>query len=455
MTYASLRRPWLHRRLTTFLAAGLAASAAVGYAVAGPAVTAPALAAAPTATITVEVQDQGTVLDQYYQSEATAFDQANPGDTVNMNVVPTNNVYKQKLLLELQGQDPPALFMTLGGGIFAQYITAKIVQPFGDPGMNDAGHPAWESDFLTSTLGSCEYSGVDYCIPFAGTQPVFFWYSKPLLAKYHLSWPKTLTALLADVKKLAAHNVSTLVLGNNGEWEGLMYLEYFTDRYGGPQPLLNVQENKPGAWSNPAFTKALTDIQTLVKDNAFEQGYSTINWGTGFTDALIYKNVALAELMGSWQIGFFTSVAPGWVKSGQMGIGAFPTVPGGKGNATDLEGNTTTYVGLASHITPAQTYVAEQFAKYAWDSPAYAKEQIAQGIVPSLKVSPTAFNAQPALKQYLVTIDNAVSKAAYFQYSWDQALGSTKAQPMLDNLAKVFELLQTPKQFESTMNKLQ
>ena len=75
--------------------------------------------------------------------------------------------------------------------------------------------------------------------------------------------------------------------------------------------------------------------------------------------------------------------------------------------------------------------------------------------MPSLKVSPTAFNSQPALKQYLVQIDNAVSKAPYFQYSWDQALGATKAQPMLDNLAKVFELEMTPKQFESTMNKLQ
>ena len=457
MTHLLHRPPRLRGRLAALLAAGLAVSTiATIAAVAVPAGTSSAqTAAVPTASITVEVQDQGTVLDNYYVAEAAAFDKANPGDTVTMNVVPTNNVYKQKLLLELQGQNPPALFMTWGGGIFAQYITAKIVQPFGEAGMNDAGHPAWESDFLTSTLGSCEYSGVDYCIPFAGTQPVFFWYSKPLLAKYGLTWPKTLTALLADVKKLASHNVSTLVLGNNGEWEGLMYLEYFTDRYGGPQPLLNVQENKPGAWSNPAFTKALEDIQLLVKDNAFEQGYSTINWGTGFTDALIYKNVALAELMGSWQIGFFTSVAPGWVKSGQLGIGAFPTVPGGKGNPTDLEGNTTTYVGLASHITAAQTYVAEQFAKYAWDSPAYATEQIAQGIVPSLKVSPTAFNSQPALKQYLVTIDNAVSKAAYFQYSWDQALGATKAQPMLDNLAKVFELLMTPKQFESTMNKLQ
>ena len=65
----------------------------------------------------MEVQDQGTVLDNYYVAEAAAFDKANPGDTVTMNVVPTNNVYKQKLLLELQGQSPPALFMTWGGGI--------------------------------------------------------------------------------------------------------------------------------------------------------------------------------------------------------------------------------------------------------------------------------------------------------------------------------------------------
>ena len=75
--------------------------------------------------------------------------------------------------------------------------------------------------------------------------------------------------------------------------------------------------------------------------------------------------------------------------------------------------------------------------------------------MPALKVSPSAFNAVPKLKQYLIPIYNAVLKAPYFQYSWDQALGATKAQPMLDNLAKVFELLETPQQFAAVMNKLQ
>ena len=218
---------------------------------------------------------------------------------------------------------------------------------------------------------------------------------------------------------------------------------------------LNIQDGKKGAWSNPAVIKALTDIQTLVKDKAFEQGYDSIDWGTGFTNAMIYNGVAAAELMGDWDITFFTSDAPTWVNSGKLGIGAFPAVPGGAGNPADLEGNTTTYVGLAAHLSSAQTYVAEAFAKYIWDTPAYAKELIAQGAVPALKVSPSAFNAVPQLKQYLVPIYNAVLKAPYFQYSWDQALGEPRAQDMLDNLSKVFDLLMTPQQFATVMNKLQ
>ena len=142
------------------MAAGLSVTTAATVATVVPITSSSAqTSSAPTATISVEVQDQGKILDNYYIAQAAAFDKANPGDTVTMDVVPTNNVYKQKLLLQLQGNNPPALFQTWGGGIFLQYITAKVVQPFGDAGQTDAGNPAWKSDFLSSTLGSCTYSG--------------------------------------------------------------------------------------------------------------------------------------------------------------------------------------------------------------------------------------------------------------------------------------------------------
>ena len=172
------------------------------------------------------------------------------------------------------------------------------------------------------------------------------------MAKYHLSFPTTVTQLMGDVKTLAKHDVTAIALGNLGQWEGLMYLEYFTDRLGGPQVFLNIQDGQKGAWSNPAIIQALTDIQTLAKDNAFEQGYNQIDWPTGFTDALVHSGAAAMQLMGDWDIGFMQGYFPGWVASGAMGIGFFPTVPGGKGNPADLEGNTTNYVELSAHISP-------------------------------------------------------------------------------------------------------
>ena len=127
MSRASLKHPPLRRGVASLLGASLLAGFATIAAVAVPATASSAvrLSSAPTATISVEVQDQGKNLDNYYMAQAAAFNKANPGDHVNMNVVPTNNVYKQKLLLELQGNNPPALFQTWGGGIFQQYITAK------------------------------------------------------------------------------------------------------------------------------------------------------------------------------------------------------------------------------------------------------------------------------------------------------------------------------------------
>ena len=158
-----------------------------------------------------------------------------------------------------------------------------------------------------------------------------------------------------------------------------MYLEYFTDRLGGPQVFLNVQAGQKGAWSNPAIVQALTDIQTLVKDNAFEQGYNQIDYPTGFPDALVHSGTAAMQLMGDWDIGFMQGYFPGWVASGAMGIGFFPSVPGGKGNPADLEGNTTDYLELSAHISPAETYVAEKFAAFLCTSPAYAKFEVSAG----------------------------------------------------------------------------
>jgi len=449
---ASLKHPRLTRRKGALMGAALALTTASTVMTAMPAAS--ASSSVPTATINVWFVDNGTNVNNYWMKQAAAFDKANPGDTVNIEIQPSSNSYKGKILAALASNSPPALFFTWGGGPMLQYINANTIQPFADPGMTDAGNPSWKSSFLPSSLGAITFNNKLYGIPILGTQPVFFFYNKPLMAKYHLSFPATVPQLLSDVKVLASHNVTAIALGNSDEWEGLMYLEYFTDREGGPQVFLNAQDNKKGAWSNPAIIRALTDIQTLAKDNAFEKGYDSITYTNGFTDALVYNGVAAMQLMGDWDLGGLLSDNPNFVNSGQLGIGAFPTVPGGTGNPADLEGNTTSYAGLAAHISAAQTYVAEQFVKWAFTTQNYAQKEVGFGLVPVIAGSAPYINASP-LKRYLIPIYDAVEKAPYFQYSWDQALGPTKATPMLDNLTKVFDLLETPQQFASAMNAYQ
>ena len=56
--------------------------------------------------------------------------------------------------------------------------------------------------------------------------------------------------------------------------------------------------------------------------------------------------------MGVWDVSTIYSDDASFVKSGDLGLAPFPTVPGGTGNVGDLEGNTSVYSILA--VAPHQ-----------------------------------------------------------------------------------------------------
>ncbi len=430
-----------------FVVLAAAATAAWGI---PSAASAASTSTTPTATINVWWVTNGTDVNNLWTKIAKNFDKAHPGDTVNIEIQPSSNSYKGKVTTALASSSPPALFFSWGGGPLLQYAKAGVVQPFADPGVSDAGNPTWKKDFLPSTLDAVTINGKLYGMPILGTQPVFFFYNKSVFAKAGLSFPKTWSQLLSDIKTFNAKGDIPIALGNADEWEGLMYLEYLSDRIGGLQAFLNVENNVKGAWSQPSIQKALADIQALAKADAWETGYDSVTYTDGSTDAMVYGGKAAMQLMGDWDVGGIQSSDPSFINSGGLGIGAFPTVPGGKGNALDLAGNTTSYTAMATHISAAQAYVAEQFMSYFYTNE-YAKQEIADGQVAVISGTSGLLNTS-SLKQYLVPVYNDVVKAPYFQYSWDQALGPVKATPMLDNLSKVFELSETPAQFASAMN---
>jgi raffinose/stachyose/melibiose transport system substrate-binding protein len=376
---------------------------------------------------------------------AKKFETSHPGDHITIDYV-ENQSFKQKIQLAMGAGNPPTLFWTWGGGILQQYIKAGDVQSL--------GNPSWASGFLPSSLGAVTFSKQLYGVPVEGTQPVYFFYNKQVFAHAGLSFPTTWSELLADVHTLKGKGVAPISLANGDQWPGLMFLEYLTDRIGGPSVFKAIESGQAGAWSNPAMIQALTDIQQLVRAGAFQKGYDSLKFSGGGSDALVYSGKAAMQLMGDWDISSILGSSKSFVTGGNLGLAPFPAVAGGKGDPADLAGNTASYLALASKATAAQKKAAIAFLQSVMPSASYAKAEVAAGEVPVTKGASSLFTGQQ-LASFDQTIYGSVGKAPSFQYSWDQSLGPDAAQAMLTNLAQVFELTQSPQKFASIMNKQQ
>ena len=380
--------------------------------------------------------------DDAEKALVSSFEASHPGMKINLTLV-ENQSFKQKLQLAMGAGNPPTIFWTWGGGILQQYIKANYVEPLDQ----SLGAP-----FLPASLGAVTYQGKLYGIPVQGTQPVYFFYNKPIFDKYHLTFPTTWSGLLSTISTLKSHGVEPISLAAGDQWPSLMYLEYLTDRIGGPTVVQDLEANKAGAWSNPAIIQALTDIQQLVKAGAFNQGYQSLKFSGGGSDALVYSGKAAMQLMGDWDLSSTMGANKSFVTSGNMGMAPFPSVPG-TGDPADLAGNTASYVAISSRATAAQKDVAKAFFKDSLASQDYAKAQVSAGEVPVTTGASGLFAGQD-LESYDTTIYSDVQKAPNFQYSWDQALTPAPATALLTNLAQVFTLSMTPQGFASAMNKV-
>jgi len=378
-----------------------------------------------------------------------AYEKACPKDKITIQTFGADEI-KTKVRVSMAAGQPPTAFFNWGGGILKQYIDARGVY---DLTKAFASRPSWKKAFFASSLDAVTFNNHIYGVPNQGTQPVFMFYNKAVFKQLNLTPPGSWDQLLSDVATIKQAGIAPIALANKENWPGLMYLEYLTDRIGGPKAFNDVINGKANAWSNPAILDALAHIQQLVKAGAFENGFNSTSATGGTSEALLYSGKAAMELDGIWVVGQLLAANKSFVTSGDMGYLPFPSVPGGKGKNTDLVGNTSTYYSISNKASAAQKALAVDFLSKEFSTPDFAIRLVAAGQVPVLKGSAKYFAGSQleSFDNYVVT---RVASAPSFQYSWDQALGPDKATPLLANLALVFDLSETPQQFAAAMNAL-
>ena len=378
---------------------------------------------------------------------AAAFDKAHPGVKINITFLPNNNAGKQKLTIAMAGNQPPTMIVSSGGGTLKQYVQAGKVEPL-ETALS--AYPGWQSKFLAASFGDVTVNGKIYGIPVLGSQPALMFYSKPIFSKLHLSPPATWDQFLADCATIKKAGYIPLALGNAQGWPGLIWEEMLVDRLGGPSVMDGIVNGQSAQWDNPAFTKANTMIQQLVKDGYFQPGYSAVDYSNGEPNALMYTNKAAMQLQLNFLYSQMQTQDASYISQGHLGWFAFPSVPGGTGNVNDEAGNVGQYALITSQTPASVRKVAAEFLATMMPSASYTKAMLGFDEVP-LTTAAGAQLANTPDTSFTKFTYNLVAKAPAYQLSWDAALPPSDATTLLANLENVFVLKGSPQQFSSAM----
>jgi xylobiose transport system substrate-binding protein len=370
------------------------------------------------------------------QAAVNAFNSGGDGK-VTMDVIATSG-YLDKLRTAMGSSEMPGVFFSWGGGNLDYYAQAgKLVDL----------DPSLESHFLSSALQAGIYNGKLIGVPCRGTQPVFIFYNKQAFAAAGVQPPTTWSELTSLVTTFKSKNITPFALAgtSTSSWTELMWMEYLVDRLAGPGLFQKLQGGDWSQWSDPAMLKAAQMVTELVGSGAFGRNFASVNYGAGGTSTLLATGKAAMCLMGSWEYATQQGISASFAKN-DLGYVPFPAVEGGKGDPANVVGNPTNYLSVTT-AAPRQT-AADFLATTYSDS--YIKGLVGKGEIPVTTNGRQMLSAA-ADPAYATFQYDLVSKAPSFTQSWDQALGSTLATPMLTEMQKLFNGQDTSKQFVSNV----
>ncbi|MER5851976.1 extracellular solute-binding protein [Streptomyces sp. NPDC002012] len=393
--------------------------------------------------------DGGTITAYVYGDDAVKVQQAAVNDfnktskvKVKLVSVPGTD-YVNKLRSSMGSPSAPDVFFNWGGGSIKPYVDAKQLV---DLTSTVNSTPELKDGFLPSIMMAGGLDGKIYGVPMRGMQPVMLFYNKTLFAENKVAAPKTWEDLQNAITTFKAKGITPFALGGSDKWPELMWMEYLLDRIGGPEVFKKIQNGDSAAWGDAAVLKAAQTVKQLVDQGAFGKNFNSVDYGNGGAPTLLNKGKAAMHLMGSWEYSTQLGKAPEFAKK-DLGWTAFPTVAGGVGDAADVVGNPTNYWSINARTKHKDAAIA--FLK-VMASEKYAKALVDNGEIPTTSNAASMFSTSPN-PQFANDQYSLVQKAPSFTLSWDQALESQYATPLLTEISKLFAGKSTPEQFVAAM----
>jgi raffinose/stachyose/melibiose transport system substrate-binding protein len=366
-----------------------------------------------------------------WQKLADEYMAAHPNVTVEITVL-ENEAFKTKLTTVMQSGEPPDIFQSWGGGVMNEYATGGLLKDI--TADLDADGGAWRETFAPGALGVYSYKGKYYGVPW-DMGMIGFWYNKDLFAQAGIDAPPaTWSEFLEDVQKLKDAGITPIALGGGDKWPGMHMWAYLATRLGG-KANFEAALLRTGSFTDEPFVKAGEMIQELTAMEPFQDGFLGATYGDEAT--AVANEKAAMELMGQW--------APAVQKDNSVdkqGLGdklgwfPFPAVEGGAGDPNDAVGG-----GNGFAIGKDASPEAIDFVKFL------TTKEAQQELVKINVAIPVVKGGEEAMTDPLmITLQESLAKAEYFQLYYDQALPPAMGSVINDSVQGIFAGTLTPEQ---------
>jgi raffinose/stachyose/melibiose transport system substrate-binding protein len=368
--------------------------------------------------------------EDVYLEAVKRFNEKNPDVEVKALRI-ANDTFKQKLSVAMSGGNPPDIFHSWGGGWLKEFVKGGKVLDI--TGKFD------ESHFNPLALGNATFDGKVHGLPL-GISLTNFWYNKEIFAKYNLQPPTTWDEFKSVIATLKENNVIPIALANKTKWPGAYYLMYFADRQGGENLFLEAFNRTGRGFDDPDYVKAGQYIQELVDLGAFNPGFNGVPYDAGQGRQLIYSGQAAMMLISNSFLNNIRSEAPDLEKN--IGYFNFPSLPGGKGDSSNLGANTSPVWSVSS--TSEHPELAIELIKELTSletAQAYADRT----------ASPTAINGVQYNDQFAKELVDLMDKAKAMHFPYDQTLPPELAELHKDTTQSIFGKTITPEEAAKQM----
>ena len=308
--------------------------------------------------ITTSGADPRTVL-------ISAFEKAYPNIKVKLVSAPNNtDTNRATLTTQISGGGGPDVYM--GDVIWpAQFGAHQLAVP-----LSKYLPKSYWDGFASGLVDGATYKGQVYGAPFFEDQG-FLYYRKDLLQENNLKVPTTWEELVQDSKTVQGKGevkYGYVFQGDNYEGATCNFMEFLSDAGG---TVLNKNQTK-STLDSPAATKALTFMQSLVKDGVSPQAEST------FQETQSMNTFAAGQslFLRNWDYAYSNSQASGSAVVGKVGVAPMPTFQGQPTPGYSNIGGWNLYVNphsknVAADLTfikwmtgkDAQTTLATQFSE--------------------------------------------------------------------------------------------